>query len=567
MRGLILSGVALIAASAGALGEPAEREGRGDRREALNAIEATPFDHAMLASLEDWKNADGFAVEDMRGSVLMLVTLDAAQPGSLVIASTIKRLSGEFGSEGLRVVALHPDAGWDEFQSYVESGMIPFPVARDRLGLVRKALQADNDPDVYLIDRAGQLRYADIANGSIGDAVEQLIAETAEHASGEAQRRTTTEGRIAAGLEQGQTSTAESAGITIPAAMYAKADWPEHNAKLSAKSFQGKPMPAQLGSEQWLTDEVSTDGKVVVIDFWATWCGPCKRAAPTIDKLQKANRDELAVLAISGSGEKAGIVKKYLVKNAHSYSYLHDDSQKLNNAFGVRGIPHTVVLSTDGVVRWQGNPLNSRFTEIVEQIIREDPAVQARKRGQTIAYEPAPTPSTPSKPVASSPSTDFEWPEPNTGKLYANTDVQGDKLDNPLTGLRWINGSQRPDTEGKVVVIDFWASWCGPCKQFSPRLDAMQKKYSGEVVAIGVAGQRETLEKVESYLATTDHTYADAFDGEQRLYKSLRVAAIPHVVILSSDGVARWQGFPGDADFEGILEQVVRADRAMRVDD
>ncbi len=566
MRGLILGAAALTLAGAGALAAPVEREGRGERREALNAAEANPFDTSLLAFLRDWRNSDGITADDIDSGVVVLVTLDVAQPGSMIVAPMIKRLEQKYADQGLTVFGVHRDAGWDKFQQHIDSGMIPFPVARDSYDRLRKAIQADNDPDIYLIDRAGQLRYADIANASVKDAVAELIDETAEHARGEAQRRTTTEGRIAAGLERGQRQGASEAGdetrnrgIPIPAAMYRKADWPEHNGRLSASDFQGKAMPAPLGSEKWLTDKVSTQGKVIILDFWATWCGPCIRAGPTLDKLQKTNRDELAILAISGSGENAGVVKKYLRKKQHSYSYLHDDKQTLNNAFGVRGIPHTVVISTDGVVRWQGNPLNRDFTKIVKQIIKQDPVVQARKRGQTVAYD---EPTTAEGDEA--PTSELAWPEHNAGKLHADNDVQGERLDSPLSGLRWIAGSQRPNTEDKVVVLDFWATWCGPCKRFSPRLSAMQKKFSDDVVAIAIAGQNEKVQVVEEYLDTVDHAYVNAYDSSQRLYKKIGVAGIPHVVILSSDGIVRWQGFPGNEDFENILEQIIIADRALR---
>lgn len=571
MRGFILGAAALATTGTITLAGPVEREGRPNmRRASLNEMEAQRFDPSNIDFLRDWTPGQVVTPDSLEGNVVMFVTLDVAQPGSMIINTSIKRLQNEFASQGLIVVGVHPEAGWEQFKQHLDAGMIDFPVARDSFGRFHKAILANETPDVYLIDRAGQLRYADITSASMKDAVAELIAETPEHARGEAQRRTTTDGRIAAGLEKDpsaqQVVEAEQAeeprGITIPAAMYKKADWPEHNRNLSAQNFQGKPMPGELGNEEWLTEEVSTQGKVIVLDFWATWCGPCKRAAPTIDKLQKSNRKELAVLAISGSGENAGVVKKYLKRNKHSYSYLHDDDQTLNNAFGVRGIPHTVVLSTDGVVRWQGNPLSNDFVKAVKQVIKEDPVVQARKRGQTIAYE---TPEDDG--AASSPSTELAWPEHNGDKLYADNDVQGETLDNPLAGLRWIAGSSRPDTEGKVVVIDFWATWCGPCKRFSPRLDAMQKKFADDVVAIGVAGQNDKIQAVEAYLDTVDHAYLNAYDSKQRLYKKLGVQGIPHVVILSSDGVVRWQGFPGGADFESTLEQIVIADRAMRADD
>lgn len=558
---------ALLFALGGAIADaaPVQREGRGSRRDALNAMETSAFDAKLLGMLEDWRQGEPLGADALEGGVTLIVTFDQARPGSLVLAPAINRLHDEYASKGLRVVGVHRHAGWDAFVGSLDGGMFGFPVARDSYDRFRGALMVDDDPDIYLIDRAGQLRYADIENGSMRDAVEQLIAETGEEARGEAERRTTTEGRVAAGLEEGAPPQPERRSAERPAAPavevtsadYEAADWPAPNRGFKAGNFQGKTLPVALGeNERWLANEVDTEGKVVVLDFWATWCGPCKRAAPTLDRLQKSNRDELAVVAISGSGENAGVVKKYLRSNQHTYGYMHDDKTTLNNAMGVRAIPHTVVLSSDGVVRWQGNPLEPDFVSVVKQVIKSDPLVQATKRARLRARAGS---------SGESASAGLDWPEPNEGKIYAKNDVQGERLADPLDGLRWLEGAKRPDTEGKVVIIDFWATWCGPCKRFSPRLDAIQKKHADDVVAIAVAGQKDPLEKVEAYLETVDYSFLNAYAPDQRLYRELGVSGIPHVVVISPDGVVRWQGFPGNVDLEAIVDQTVEAGR--RLDD
>jgi hypothetical protein len=68
------------------------------------------------------------------------------------------------------------------------------------------------------------------------------------------------------------------------------------------------------------------------------------------------------------------------------------------------------------------------------------------------------------------------------------------------------------------------------------------------------------VQKVRSYVSGHPVSYHHVFDGEQKLYRKLRVRAIPHVAIVSTDGVIRWQGNPHQASFQQALQQVIKAD-------
>src|SRR5882762_2076406 len=60
---------------------------------------------------------------------------------------------------------------------------------------------------------------------------------------------------------------------------------------------------------------------------------------------------------------------------------------------------------------------------------------------------------------------------------------------------KWLTAE--PDRAGKFVMIDFWATWCGPCRKAIPELNAFQKKFAGKLVVIGVSD--ETEEKVRAF--------------------------------------------------------------------
>ena len=70
------------------------------------------------------------------------------------------------------------------------------------------------------------------------------------------------------------------------------------NKKMYAKSFYHQKAP-ELVVEKWLSEEPDTDGKFVMIDFWATWCGPCKRAIPKVNEWAKKYEDQMVVIGLS----------------------------------------------------------------------------------------------------------------------------------------------------------------------------------------------------------------------------------------------------------------------------
>jgi thiol-disulfide isomerase/thioredoxin len=91
-------------------------------------------------------------------------------------------------------------------------------------------------------------------------------------------------------------------------------------------------------------------GKVLVVNFWATWCAPCKRELPSLDRLQsQVGTDDLAVLAISIDRRGADKVTPYLeqVDLPHLAVYL-DQKNKLGRAFGAFGLPTTYVIDQRG---------------------------------------------------------------------------------------------------------------------------------------------------------------------------------------------------------------------------
>ncbi len=90
-------------------------------------------------------------------------------------------------------------------------------------------------------------------------------------------------------------------------------------------------------------------GKVLVLDFWATWCGPCRAGMPHLDKLLKANAEKGLVVFAVNLRETPEKAQKFIDDNSLSLEVLYDDG-KVAQKYGVSGIPHSVVIGRDGKV-------------------------------------------------------------------------------------------------------------------------------------------------------------------------------------------------------------------------
>jgi cytochrome c biogenesis protein CcmG/thiol:disulfide interchange protein DsbE len=92
------------------------------------------------------------------------------------------------------------------------------------------------------------------------------------------------------------------------------------------------------------------------------------------------------------------------------------------------------------------------------------------------------------------------------------------------------------DFKGKVVYLDFWASWCGPCKQSFPFMNDLQAKYGSrglQIVGVNLDPKREDA---DGFLAKTPAAFAIGYDAKGESLKRYAIAGMPTSVLIGADG-------------------------------
>ena len=118
-------------------------------------------------------------------------------------------------------------------------------------------------------------------------------------------------------------------------------------------------------------------------------------------------------------------------------------------------------------------------------------------------------------------------------------------------------------SKGKVIVVNLWATWCGPCKQEMPRLETeVWKKANPADLAMVAIAREETNEKISEFRKANAYTFPMAADPDRRVFKLFASAGIPRTYIVGRDGKILFQSLgyePAEFDkFKTILETELR---------
>jgi thiol-disulfide isomerase/thioredoxin len=139
----------------------------------------------------------------------------------------------------------------------------------------------------------------------------------------------------------------------------------------------GAPAPGfQLGSADGrAVDLAALRGKVVMINFWASWCGPCRKEMPILEQLNKQYRGKgLALIGVNVEPDSKAAMN-WLKETPVSFPILFDTDSKVSKLYQVAGMPNTVIVDRRGTVRYihrgyQAGAENE-YLDQIRQLIRE----------------------------------------------------------------------------------------------------------------------------------------------------------------------------------------------------
>lgn len=431
-------------------------------------------------------------------------------------------------------------------------------------------------PTQFVVGRDGKIIGVIVGNGGENDArTEMALAKAGIEVDA---------ATLAKGKAQLEKAAAPKDGKLTPALGLQKPKLPYNENYGKLKNGQTVPdftVITPEGKEAKFSDYAK--GKTVILDFWATWCGPCQMAMPGYEKISRDYADQDVVVVGVCSFDTRANYDKWLVENKGKYtfatvfdpigkptsgdkeSYKKTIMMQLGNV--ISPLPTTLVVNPEGQLVGSYIGYGEKSHEALGNLLMRsgvDLAPADRPKTVAAAMMVAKKPAAPSKDEAATPPATLD--RGATAPDFVMNDINGKEI-------------RLSDYKGKVVILDFWATWCGPCIASMPHTNELGAKYKDQGVVVVASGTSDTIKNFKKWIPKNQPKYENIqllFDPNERgsatfadraSQKLYGVTGIPCQFVIGRDGVitATIVGFGGkdDARTEAALARAgVKVDAA-----
>ncbi|MEO8376384.1 MAG: TlpA disulfide reductase family protein [Candidatus Sumerlaeota bacterium] len=248
---------------------------------------------------------------------------------SQLCAESLKNIQefiyADLADENVVVIAIAVNSTEAEVLKLTGPAKVTFPVIADKEKMMFAKFAADGVPRTVIADGDGKIVYTNSGYTPGREAEYRAVIDAL-----------LSDGKIPPGLGD---SSSE----------------PQADRELMARDVRGQQAP-EVPVETWINPlPADVAGKYKLVDFWATWCGPCRGALEYSETIHGQFEDKLVTMAVSD--EPAAVVEEY-VKGAKLKQPIGVDTKKRASDFlQIQGIPHAILINPQGKVVWQGHPM------------------------------------------------------------------------------------------------------------------------------------------------------------------------------------------------------------------
>lgn len=299
----------------------------------------------------------------LAGTIVVIQSFDSNSNGSSTVDKLVSALGDLATDPRVVVIGVQIPIKVEATTKRLAKSTSKANLCVDQDGSWCDALGAFKKPINIVVDRNGAIRYAGLTEKGVAAAAKLLLDEPVV-------ARTP----LARPVETASASTTPVAFPTFTSPLNGCTD------------LRGKASPP-LVVDQWITAKPNNDGKVTLVDFFFTGCPPCRAAIPHLNEIASHYKDSVAVVGVSfetKSTFEEGLRKHRLKENDFKYSIGLDTSRRTIGGFGVSSYPSIAIISSDGVVRWQGHP-SALTPAVIDPIVlaNQQLAAQSQPVGDT----------------------------------------------------------------------------------------------------------------------------------------------------------------------------------------